>query len=164
MPSHPTVEVLLVPPTPELELFARARVEVEPPHLIGRAPLGERRVVPIAGGRVEGPRLDGEILRGGSDWQIVTQDGLALLEASYVIRTSDGASIAVRNRGVRHGAPDVLARIAAGENVDPTEYYFRATPTFETGDPRYDWLNRVVAVASGARTRDAVLLAFYAVT
>jgi len=57
----------------------------------------------------------------------------------------------------------VLAAIARGKPVDPAKYYFRATPTFETGDKRYDWLNRLVAVCSGVRTREAVLLDFYAV-
>ncbi|MBS1807910.1 MAG: DUF3237 domain-containing protein [Acidobacteria bacterium] len=154
----------LKPVVPRLELFAHLIVNVATPLSIGKVMTGERRIIPITGGRVEGAKLRGEILPGGADWQIVAADGTALLEARYTIRTDDNALIYVRNIGVRHGPPEVLAAIARGEQVEPTKYYFRATPTFETGDKRYDWLNRVLAVCSGVRTREAVLLDFYAVT
>ena len=147
----------LKPVTPRLELFAHLIVKVATPLSVGKVLTGERRIIPITGGRVEGAKLRGEIIPGGADWQIVAADGTALLEARYTIRTEDNALIYVRNIGVRHGPPEVLAAIARGEEIEPTKYYFRATPTFETGDKRYDWLNRVLAVCSGVRTRDAVL-------
>lgn len=154
----------LKPVTPRLELLAHLTVTVAPILTVGKVLTGERRIIPITGGRVEGQRLRGEIIPGGADWQIVAADGTASLEARYTIRTEDGALIYVRNIGVRHGPPEVLAAIARGEEVDPAKYYFRAVPTFETGDKRYDWLNRVIAVCSGVRTKTAVLLDFYAVT
>ena len=153
----------LKPVTPSLELIAHASVKLSAPQLLGPVLLGERRVIPIVGGRVEGARLRGEILPGGADWQIVCADGTALLDARYTVRADDGALIYVRNTGVRHGPPEVLARIAKGEEVDPALYYFRTTPVFEAGDKRYAWLNKLVAVCSGVRTREAVLLDFYAV-
>ncbi len=153
----------LKPVTPRLELFAHLTVNVATPLSVGKGLLGERRIIPITGGRVEGAKLRGEIIPGGADWQIVAADGTALLEARYTIRTEDNALIYVRNIGVRHGPPEVLAAIARGEQVEPSKYYFRATPTFETGDKHYDWLNRTLAVCSGVRTREAVLLDFYAV-
>lgn len=153
----------LRPPTPRLELFCHLAVKVGAPQLIGAVLTGERRIIPIIGGRVEGARLRGEILPGGADWQIVTADGAALLEARYTLRATDGALVYVRNVGVRHGPPEVLAAIARGEQVDPAKYYFRATPTFETGDQRYAWLNRIVCVCSGVRAREEVLLDFYEV-
>ena len=107
--------------------------------------------------------MRGEIVPGGADWQIVTPDGTALLEARYTLKTDDGALIYVRNTGVRHGPPEVLAAIARGEQVDPIKYYFRATPTFETGDQNYEWLNRILCVCSGVRTKEEVLLDFYEV-
>ncbi len=154
----------LKPPVPRLELFAHLSVNVAAPLSVGKVLTGERRIIPITGGRVEGSRLRGTIIPGGADWQIVAADGTALLEARYTIRTEDDALIYVRNIGVRHGSPEVLAAIARGEQVDPNKYYFRATPTFETADKKYDWLNRLIAVCSGVRTREAVLLDFYAVT
>jgi hypothetical protein len=153
---------MIRPVTPRLELLSRASVQVAPPVIIGRTPLGERRTVPILSGRFEG-RLNAEVVPGGADWQIIDAEGTAHLEAHYVLRTMDGALIYARNTGVRHGSPDVLARIAAGEIVDPSEYYFRSTPVFETADTRYAWLNRAVILCSGARTIDSVLIDFYEV-
>ena len=151
------------PTAPTLELLARVRADVESPQLLGQTLLGERRIVRILGGEVEGPRLRGKVLPGGADWQLVAGDGTASLEARYTIETHDGALVYVRNLALRHGPPDVLERIQRGEPVDPAEYYFRSTPRFECGDPRYAWLNRIVAVASGARLADEVLLDVYAV-
>jgi len=151
------------PATPTLEFLAHVRADVNQPEVVGPTLLGERRVVPIAGGEVDGPELRGTILPGGADWQVVGADGTALLEARYTVRTDDGALVYVRNLGLRHGAPEVLERIQHGEAVDPAEYYFRSTPRFEAGDRRYAWLNRILAVGSGARLADEVHLDIYAI-
>ena len=105
----------------------------------------------VSVGRFEGERLRGEVLPGGSDWQTVLADGTILLDAKLPLRTDDGAHIIMSYRGVRAASPEVLARMTAGENVDPGEYHFRINPTFFTSDPRYDWLNRVVAFGLGQR-------------
>ncbi|HEX7054019.1 MAG TPA: DUF3237 domain-containing protein [Burkholderiales bacterium] len=146
-----------------LEPLFRAEITLAPAQELGDAPLGRRRIVPITGGRFQGERLRGRVLAGGADWQIVRADGVAQLEAHYTLETSDGALVYVHNVGLRHGPPEVLERIAAGEAVDPALYYMRATPRFETGDPRYRWLNRLVCVATGARRRDSVELDVYEV-
>jgi hypothetical protein len=153
----------LQPPVPRLRLFSHATVQVAAPQLFGRTPLGERRVVQILGGRLEG-ELRGEVLPGGADWQIITPGGVAQLEARYTIRTPEGELILVQNRGIRHATPAILEQLYAGELVDPANYYFRGTPTFETGEnSSHAWLNKIVAVCSGARTRAEVLLDFYEV-
>ncbi|HEY7204282.1 MAG TPA: DUF3237 domain-containing protein [Methylomirabilota bacterium] len=154
----------LEPPIPRLERLCRATVEIAEPLVVGDTPLGRRRIIPITGGHVDGPRLRGVVLPGGADWQIVRADGGAVLEARYTIRADDGALIYVRNVGVRHGPPAVLARLGRGEPVDPAAYYFRTTPRFETGAAAHAWLNDVVAVGSAVRRPDAVILDFYAVT
>jgi hypothetical protein len=141
-----------------LEPLFRAEITLAPAQELGDAPLGRRRIIPITGGRFRGERLSGRVLPGGADWQIVCADGLAQLEARYTLETDDGALIYVRNVGLRHGPADVLARLAAGEPVDPSRYYMRTTPTFETGAERYRWLNRTVCVATGARRKAAVEL------
>src|SRR5262245_3759248 len=127
----------LQPVTPKLEPLFRAVVDIAAPISVGMTPLGERRIIPITGGHFEGERLAGTVLPGGADWQLVRADGSALLEARYTLRTQDGAFVYVRNRGVRSGPPEVPARLRAGEPVDPASYYFRTTPTFETGAPAY---------------------------
>lgn len=154
----------LVPPTPELNHLMQITVRVDPPLLVGNVPLGERRIINITGGHFSGERLRGDVLHGGADWQLVRPDGAAILEAKYTLRTDDGALLYVTNLGIRHGPPEVLARIAKGELVDPALYYFRATPRIETGAPQYAWLNDIMMVCSGVRTADAVLLDFYEVT
>lgn len=139
------------------------RVTVAPALELGETPAGRRRVVPITGGTVEGPRLAGRVLPGGADWQIVRPDGCTELEARYTLEAEDGALISVVNRGLRHGPPEVVARLMAGEPVDPAAYYFRCTPAFETAAPARQWLTRTVFLGSGARRPDTVEIAVYAV-
>jgi hypothetical protein len=134
-----------------LQALFKADIELAPAQELGAGPLGRRRIIAITGGRFVGERLSGRVLPGGADWQVIRADGVAELDARYTLETGDGALIYVRNRGFRHGPAEVLKRLAAGENVDPAQYYMRTTPLFETGDERYAWLNRMVCVASGAR-------------
>lgn len=146
-----------------LEPLFRATITLAPPQELGDAPLGRRRIIPITGGRVAGARLQGTVLPGGADWQVVRSDGVADLDARYTVETDDGALIYVNNRGLRHGPPEVLAQLARGEDVDPARYYMRTHPRFETGDARYAWLNRIVCVGTGARRAASVELEIFEV-
>ena len=130
---------------------------------LGHTPYGERRIINILGGRVDGARLNGRILPGGADWQIIRQDGVAHLEARYTIETADGARILVASDGLRHGPPDVMARLGRGETVDPGLYYFRTCLRFETAHPAAAWLNRILALGHGTREARAVILDVYEV-
>jgi hypothetical protein len=134
-------------------LFAM-RLSVRPLQLVGETPAGVRRIGVVFGGVFEGERLSGEILDGGSDWQILRPDGVLTLDVRLVLKTSDGANIGMTYRGLRQGASDVLQRIDRGELVDPASYYFRINPTFETCSPKYDWLNRILGVGIGDRRAD----------
>jgi hypothetical protein len=124
----------------------------------GGTPYGERRVINITGGRVSGARLQGRILPGGADWQIVRADGAADIAARYTIESADGALILVNSEGLRHGPPDVVARLGRGEAVDPALYYFRTVMRFETAAPALGWLNKLLAIARGERLARAVRL------
>lgn len=126
---------------PSLRLLYTSLVEVEAPLLVGRSSYGERRIINISGGAFSGPRLSGSVLSGGADWQIFREDGIVELEARYTLETHDGALIYVSNWGLRHGPKDVMERLTSGNQVDPSEYYFRTPPIFETGAPGYEWLN-----------------------
>jgi hypothetical protein len=130
---------------------------------LGHTPYGDRRVINILGGRVDGPRVSGRILPGGADWQIVRPDGVADLMARYTIETDQGARILVASDGLRHGPPAVIERMARGEAVDPALYYFRTAMRFETSDPSVAWLNRIIALGRGAREQRAVRLEVYEV-
>jgi len=141
-----------------LQHLFRAEISLAAAQDLGDTPQGRRRIIGITGGRFSGERLSGRVLPGGADWQVVRADGVADLDARYTLETSDGALIYVRNRGYRHGPAEVLRRLSAGEEVDPSLYYMRTTPLFETGDARYAWLNRIVCIATGARRAAAVEL------
>lgn len=149
------------PVKPALELLFRANINLGAAIHTSKIPLGERRIIPITGGTFTGKKLSGEILPGGADWQLIRQDGSAILHARYVLRTNDNALIYVENRGIRSGTPEVVARLTRGDKVDPSEYYFRTAPQFETGASEYLWLNNIIAVCSGMRLTDGVIIDFY---
>ncbi len=130
---------------------------------LGATPYGERRVIGILGGSVRGAKLQGRILPGGADWQIIRSDGTADISARYTIETDAGGRILVSSDGLRHGPPEVMARLAQGDKVDPALYYFRTAMRFETSDPTLAWLNRILALARGQREANAVWLNVYEV-
>jgi hypothetical protein len=150
-------------PAPRLELVTRVEATLGPIVSLGRTPWGERRVVAITGGRLDGPRLRGRIVPGGADWQVVHADGMISVDARYTFETDDGAVIYVQSQGVRDGTPEVLAALAAGESVDPCDYYFRASIRLETGAPAYDWVNRRIFIASAQRLPAGVAYDLFAV-
>lgn len=117
----------------------------------------ERRYVPLTGGRFQGRGgLEGVVLPGGADWQRVHPTGAVELEAHYARRTDDGRTIEVRSHGVRRASRDVLARLAAGEQVNPDEYYFRTHIRLESLDDSLAHLNHVLGLATGQRDRSKV--------
>src|SRR5260221_13440205 len=126
-------------------------VEVVGPQKIGAVPLGTRVTAPIASGDFEGPRLRGKVLPGGGDWTLLRGDGVLELDLRITLETDDGALIHFTSFGLRHGPPEVIAALGRGESVDPSTYYFRTMPRFETAHPAYSFLNRLIAVASGDR-------------
>ena len=132
-------------------------VQVGSPSEPGAIGAGTRRFIPITGGRISG-FIQGDIIPGGGDWQTVHDDGNLRLEAHYACRTSSGAIVEVVSRGVRAGAPEVLKRLAAGEAVNPREYYFRTAISFLTGSPGLTYMNYRLYVARGERRRDNVRL------
>jgi len=146
-----------------LERLFVAEISLAKPQELGETPQGRRRIIGITGGSFSGAKLSGRVLPGGADWQVIRADGVADLDARYTLETGDGALIYVRNRGYRHGPSNILEKLAAGEAVDPSLYYMRTTPLFETGDARYAWLNRMICVASGARRAAAVELEVFSV-
>ena len=150
-------------PAPRLAHVCDLTVTLDPVREMGRGRAGARRIVPIRGGAVEGPRLSGRLLDLGADWQTVFDDGLAELDTRYAMETHDGATIEIRNYGLRHGPAEAIAALARGEAVQPEEYYMRTHARLETGDPRYAWVNRTLFVGTGARLARAVRVALYAV-
>jgi hypothetical protein len=145
---------------PGLEFVYEAEGSLGAPIPIGDSPDGTRRIIPIfEGGRVEGPLIKGALMGNAADWQLTRTDGVTVADAMYALKTDDGVVIQIRNKGLRHGPPDVMARLAAGDPVDPAEYYFRTVPEFIAPIGKYDWMNTSIFVAGRVRRASSLGLA-----
>jgi hypothetical protein len=148
---------------PSLQYFADLSVHVATPQEVGQALHGQRRVIPILGGEVQGQGWTGRVLPGGADFQLILNPRMAELDARYVIETDGGDLIFVQNRAVRTAAPEVMARLIRGEPVDPAEVYFRCSPSFETASASLGWISERLFVGTGARQPDRVVMRFFEV-
>lgn len=145
----------------ESRLLMTMQVAVGGIEKVGAVPLGTRGVATISGGTFEGPRLRGAVLADGGDWTLLRADGVLELDLRLTLKTDDGALIYLTSCGLRHGPPDVIAALARGETVDPSTYYFRTTPRFETAHQKYAFLNRLLAVSSGDRRPGGPIYTIY---
>lgn len=150
-------------PQPTLKFFADVSVEVDTPQEVGQTPRGRRRLIPILGGKVSGDGWSAKVLAGGADFQLIVSDTLAELDARYTLQTDTGAMIYVHNRAIRSGPPELMAKIARGEAVDPAAIYFRCCPRFETAAPALGWINERIFVGAGRREPDRVVMRFFEV-
>jgi hypothetical protein len=132
------------------------RADLKPPVEVGKGPFGTRSVFDVTGGSAEGPRLRGKLLPSGGDWLLLDEGGIGRLDVRGTFETDDGAHIYVQYFGVLEMNEKVLGALGKGEATDYGDTYFMTQPRFETGDPRYAWLNRVVAVAEGRVLPNAV--------
>jgi hypothetical protein len=138
---------------PQLEFAFEITIEVAPGALqeLGHTGKGMRRIVPILGGKFEGPAIRGKVLSGGYDWQLGRTDNITEIDARYLLQTDDGALITIVNTGLRYGPADVMQKIAKGDEVAPDTYYFRTIPVFETAAPQYAWCRKHIFIANGIR-------------
>ena len=143
---------------PQLEFCFRISVDVTSIQELGKTAKGIRKVVPITGGSFEGPNIKGTVVAGGYDWQLLRADDVTEIDAGYMLQTDDGDLITITNTGLRHGPPEVMQRLAKGEDVDASAYYFRSIPVFETSNTEYAWLMRSVFIATGTRKAKQVLI------
>jgi len=139
-------------------------ISLHPIHDLGGTPLGRRRIVPVSGGRFDGPRLRGEVLPDvGGDWLLQRADGTFQSDVRLALRTDDGALISMTYRGIRHAPPGVSERIARGEEVAPSEYYLRTAAFLETAAPEHRWVNDVIAIGMGRRLPERVIYELFEV-
>ncbi|MCC7276058.1 MAG: DUF3237 domain-containing protein [Alphaproteobacteria bacterium] len=148
---------------PALRFAFAIKARVAPIQDLGMTARGHRRIIDILGGEVHGPRLEGEILPGGADWQIVRPDGTIEVVARYTIQARGGARVYVRNEGLRVAPPEIVARMSRGEAVPLDSYRFRTAPRFETSDPALRWLETATFVGVAARAPDRVAIGFHEV-
>jgi muconolactone delta-isomerase len=151
-------------PEPRLAQVYRLEATLGPPLELGETAQGHRRIVPLTGGTFSGSEMSGRLLPGASaDWQTVLPDGTALGDIRYVLKTDGGDLLDVRSRSIRHGSPEVLARLGRGEDVDPNEYTFRTSTEIETAAPDLDWLNKGVFISVAGRQAAGVIYETYLV-
>ena len=151
-------------PGPRLTPVYHLEATVGRPFALGDTGQAHRRVVPLTGGTFTGPEISGTLVPGASaDWQTVLPDGTALGDIRYTLQTDGGSLVNVESRSVRHGSAEVLARLARGEDVDASEYTFRASIRMETAAPELDWLNKGVFIAVGGRRPGGVTYETYLV-
>jgi Protein of unknown function (DUF3237) len=142
------------PNAPRPEFAYEAEVDVAPRQDLGASALGERFIVPILGGRFEGPRLRGRILAGGADRQLLRPDGIKELDALYEMQTDDGTVITVHNQ------------VMIDDSVKP-ERYARSVVQLRAPAGAFEWLNRRVFVGtlqSLQPARAAVRITVYELT
>jgi hypothetical protein len=162
------LSTLLSPALPETLKNVRTRPlfvlreQVPPLFIVGQTPNGFRRIGVVPGGSFEGERLSGEVVS-GNDWQSVRTDSCIKLDVRLLLKATDGALIVMTYTCLRAGTPDVIEKLDKGEAVDPSSYYFRMSPMFETSAPQYDWINRIIAVGLGHRFADGPLYSIFEV-
>jgi Protein of unknown function (DUF3237) len=151
-------------PAPQLEHLCDLAVTISAPVEVGRTPAGLRRMIPITGGTVTGARVNGKVLAGGADFQLILDGGTqAHLDARYVIELDDGSRVFVQNTALRVASLENSQRIMNGQPVNPDEIYFRCQPKLEATTPEWAWLSGSQFIGSGRRAPDGVFLSFYRV-
>jgi hypothetical protein len=151
-------------PPPQLEHVCDLAVTIAAPVEVGHTPAGLRRMIPITGGTVTGPRLNGKVLSGGADFQLILGGGTqAHLDARYVIELDDGSRVFVQNTALRVASLKNSQRIMNGQPVNPEEIYFRCQPKLEATTPAWAWLSESQFIGTGRRAPDGVYLSFYRV-
>ena len=147
----------------KLEYLMTYRADLKDPVAVGDGPLGTRTIYDVTGGTAEGPRLSGRFLPSGADWLLLGPDGIGRLDVRATFETEDGARIYLQYQGVVVINEKVAAALAEERETQYGDTYFMTQPRFETGDPRYAWLNRTVAVAEGRILPSAVEYRLYEV-
>jgi len=109
---------------------------------VGEGPFGKRHVREVTGGKVTGERINGAVGTGGGDWILVGPDGWGRLDVRLQIHTDDGADIYVQYFGIVEYNEAAIGANEGKGSSDYPDHYFRTAPRLETGDPRYEWVNR----------------------
>ena len=114
---------------------------------VPNGPQGTRLIVPITGGTISGPKINGTVESLGADWLTMRADGTAQLDVRALLRTDDGGVIHTSYKGI-------MAPTDSGPRIT-------TAPLFETGDEKYKWLNHIQAIAVGAPGQGTVTYDVY---
>jgi hypothetical protein len=152
-----------LPVPPGLTFLAEVSVTVGDPIDVGPTPEGHRRMVPITGGTVRGPDLNGRVLPGGADYQFLRGPTLTELDARYVLETDDGHRVFVHNTALRHGSARDIELLNSGAAVDPSRIYFRCWPRLTTASPALEQLNTRLTLGTGVREPGRVVISIFTI-
>ena len=133
------------------EFLFDLELNLNPPQAVGPVLKGTRVIFPFKDGTVKSDKINGKILESGADWGLVLDSTTFKVDVRATIETDDGALIFVTYSGYNHANAKNFAMISAGKGgeLSPSDYYFRTSVYFETGSPKYAWLNRIVAIGVG---------------
>jgi hypothetical protein len=122
-------------------------VDLAPPQCFGQTAFGERRLIPITGGRFEGPKIKGTILPGGGNWNATRPDGVVHVPARYTIQAEDGTLINITNERYGRASQEIMDGVF-GEDPSKVsmkkggaDWYMKTFPRFEVADGPHTWLN-----------------------
>jgi hypothetical protein len=134
------------------EFLVDLEINLNPPQVVGPVLKGTRLISPFKNGLVKSDKINGKILEGSGDWGLVLDSTTFKVDSRATIETDDGALIYMTSSGYSHANAKISAMIGAGKGgeLSPSDYYFRTSVSFETGSPRYAWLNRIVAIGVGS--------------
>ena len=125
--------------------------------LLATLPYGKRIIANVDGGHFEGTNIKGTVQPPAGGWLLIRADNSVQLDVRVSLVTDDNTLIYTSYQGLRAGQQSVLDHLAAGEDVDPREYYMRTICKFETADGKYDWLNQLLAAETSQRFPDRVV-------
>jgi hypothetical protein len=143
----------------KFEFLMSSEATLKPGLDIGNGAMGHRGIADVTGGTFEGPRLKGTIVPSGADWYLLNPTlGILNLDVRATLQTDDGANIFTQYKGRITAPPEQFATLFDRSNglPDPSSYYFRTAPLFETGSEKYSWLNGIVAVGVGHISENGV--------
>lgn len=132
----------------DLEYIGRIEGQLLPePQMVGPTAEGLRVIFPLAGGRLEGPRVRGTVLPVGADFYVLRTDGVAQIDVRAAVKTDDGAVLYVTYTGVADMGEKGYENALQGKVPNPIR--LRVAPRIQTAHPSYAWLNRLQLVGIG---------------
>jgi len=124
----------------KLELVMQLVVTCSDPETVGGtgdSKDGKRTEIwPIIGGRFEGKGIRGKVIPGGGDFPVVRPDGVEVVDALYRLRTDDGVTIIIHNKGMSYPVNK------------PGEWRYRLAPEFIAPQGKYEWLNSSLFIST----------------
>ena len=145
------------------ELLFYGDLQLSMPQNVGMGPHGNRQILSVTSGTIDGPRIKGTTLPMSGDWLLLRGDGCGELDVRSAIKTDDDQLIYMSYRGLMHCAPETMQAMFQGQPIAPADLYLRMAAFFETSSPKYAWLNKVLAVGHATVGLPRFQLYLYAV-